>query len=61
MIGESQDITLGSGSFTITETTTFPFTSFWGDCRQTAPGSQEATSIIAAGQHLTCTIINSGL
>jgi hypothetical protein len=30
--GGSQDITLGSGSFTIIETTRFPFTIFSGDC-----------------------------
>jgi hypothetical protein len=30
--GGSQDFTLGSGSFTITETTVFPFTTFSGDC-----------------------------
>jgi Prealbumin-like fold domain len=62
--GESQDITLGSGSFTITETTTFPFTTFSGDCMlASSPGPFQvaATGTIAAGQHLTCTITNSAL
>ena len=62
--GGSQDITLGSGSFTITETTTFPFTTFSGDCMlASSPGPFQvaATGTIAAGQHPTCTITNSAL
>ena len=62
--GGSQDITLGSGSFTITETTAFPFTTFSGDCMlASSPGPFQvaATGTIAAGQHLTCTITNSAL
>ena len=54
------DITIGPGPFTVTaENTLGVTTSFSGDCRQTAPGSQEATGTIAAGQFLTCNI-NAG-
>jgi hypothetical protein len=57
----SQLVTLGPGSFTIVESAVFGIRSvtFSGDCMQTAPGSMEATGIISAGQHLTCTITNT--
>ena len=49
---------LGSGPFTVTVENPTPgfTTSFSGDCKQTTPGSQEATGTIAAGQFLTCNI-----
>jgi hypothetical protein len=52
------DITIGPGLFTVIADNTLGVTiSFSGDCRsQTAPGSQEATGAIAAGQLLTCNI-----
>ena len=61
--GGSQDITLGPGSFTITEDrkAEFRFTSFSGNCMQSSSNSLDATGTIAAGQHLTCTITNSHL
>jgi hypothetical protein len=59
--GDSQLVTLGAGAFTVTELSKpmgFLSSSFSGDCTQTAPGSQEATGTISAGQ-LTCTITNT--
>ena len=57
--GESQLVTLGPGPFSIQEGSTFGVTTFFsGDCDQTAPGSNEATGTINAGQQLTCTITN---
>jgi hypothetical protein len=57
--GQSQSVTLGPGSFTVNEVPVpgfFP-PSFSGDCREA--GSSRATGTISAGQHLTCTILNS--
>jgi hypothetical protein len=58
--GESQLVTLGPGPFSIQEGSTAAdfTTTFSGDCDQTAPGSNEATGTINAGQQLTCTITN---
>lgn len=54
------DITIGPGPFTVTvENFLGVTTTFSGDCRQTAPGSLQATGTIAAGQFLTCNI-NAG-
>jgi hypothetical protein len=61
--GASQAVTLGAGAFTVSEDSVSGFTtSFSGDCIQSfSSGSQEATGIIAAGQHLTCTITNTAV
>jgi hypothetical protein len=56
--GESQLVTLGPGPFSIQEGPVLGVTTFSGDCDQTAPGSNEATGTINAGQQLTCTITN---
>jgi hypothetical protein len=56
--GQTQSVTLGPGSFTVTESQTGFATTFTGDCTQTAPGSFEATGTISAGQTLHCTVIN---
>lgn len=52
------DVTIGPGAFTVTAENTLgaPTISFSGNCRQIAPGSQEATGNIAAGQFQTCNI-----
>ncbi|HEY7572129.1 MAG TPA: hypothetical protein VH796_12250 [Nitrososphaeraceae archaeon] len=57
----THDIAIGPGPFTITAENVLGVTtiSFSGNCKPTAPGSQEATGIIAAGQFLTCNI-NAG-
>jgi hypothetical protein len=60
--GSSQQlVTLDPGTFTIVESAPFSIvsTTFSDDCKQTAPGSREATGTISAGQHLTCTITNT--
>ncbi len=59
----SQLVTLGPGSFEITESTapfSFELLSFRGDCTgsQTSFGQAQATGTISAGQHLTCNIAN---
>ena len=55
--GESQTVTLGPGSFTVTETLPIDFQiSFSGDCKKDGPTS--ASGIISTGQTLTCTIMN---
>ena len=60
--GGSQSVTLGSGQFSVVETPTPGFTtSFSGDCMQATSGSQEATGTICPGQHLICTITNTGV
>jgi hypothetical protein len=57
--GQTQAVTLGPGSFTVTESFSPKFApTFTGDCKQTAPGSLEATGTISAGQNLFCTIRN---
>ncbi len=56
----THDIAIGPGPFTVTAENTLDVpVSFSDACKQTAPGSQEATGIIAAGQFLTCNI-NAG-
>jgi hypothetical protein len=49
---KSQDVTLGPGTFTVTEAHVAGFhpPSFANDCRQIAPGSFSATGTIRAGQ-----------
>ena len=60
--GGSHSVTLGPGSFTVSEDSVSGFTtSFSGDCMQSSSNPQEATGNLAAGQHLTCTITNSAL
>src|SRR5215475_14151233 len=55
--GQTQAVTLGPGSFTVTETQSKPlFPIFTGACVSTVPFS--ATGTISAGQTLTCTIDN---
>ena len=58
----SQLVTLGPGSFEITESTQLLLvtSSFDGDCAgsQTSTNQAQATGTISAGQHLTCTIAN---
>jgi hypothetical protein len=51
------DVTIGPGPFTVTAENLkdFPI-SFLGDCKPTAPGSQEAIGTIVAGQIRTCSI-----
>ena len=58
--GDSQLVTLDPGPFSILEGVPGPdfVPQFSGDCEQTAPGSEEATGTINAGQQLTCTILN---
>jgi hypothetical protein len=58
--GGSQSVTLDSGSFSVVESPKPGVTtSFSGGCMQTAPGSGEASGLIAAGQQITCTITNT--
>ena len=60
--GNSQAVGLKSGVFTVSEDSVSGFTtSFSGDCTQSSSNSQETTGIIAAGQHLTCTITNTAV
>jgi hypothetical protein len=54
--GQTQDVTLGPGSFRIDEAAPGPVT-FTGDCMQTGPVT--ATGTISAGQTLHCTITNT--
>jgi hypothetical protein len=63
----SQLVTLGPGSFTITQSSRFPFRteSVSGDCSLASPdGGLHQTftfnGTISAGQHLTCRIVNTG-
>jgi hypothetical protein len=51
--GQTQDVTLGPGSFTVTEGITPLRTTFTGDC------SEDGTGTISAGQTLHCTITNT--
>ncbi|HEY7571960.1 MAG TPA: hypothetical protein VH796_11390 [Nitrososphaeraceae archaeon] len=60
--GGSQDITLGSGPFTLTETSAIDFTgSVSGDCAlvSSQSGKLVVTGTISEGQHLICTITNT--
>jgi hypothetical protein len=58
----SQSVTLGTGSFTVTEAAVFGYSpSFSGDCMRSAPGSNQATGTIIAGQQPTCDITNTAL
>jgi hypothetical protein len=57
--GDTQSVTLGSGSFTIHEDSQGFIPTFTGDCKQTEPGSEDATGTISAGQTLHCTITNT--
>ncbi len=63
--GGSRSVTLGPGSFTITELPVPGFlpASFSGDCTlvSSSSGKVVATGTISEGQHLTCTITNSAL
>jgi hypothetical protein len=59
--GQTQPVTLGSGSFTIHEDSPESVPTFTGDCKQTEPGSPDATGTISAGQTLHCTIDNTTL
>jgi hypothetical protein len=63
--GESQAVTLGPGTFRVTETLSgvppilsIVIPTFTGDCKQTSPDSFDATGTISAGQILHCTITN---
>jgi hypothetical protein len=61
--GGSQDITLGSGPFTLTEIRSPQFTgSVSGDCALVSDqsGKLVATGTISEGQHPICTITNNG-
>ena len=59
--GGIQSVALGSGTFTVTESSAPGFTtSFSDDCTQSSSNPQEATGTIAAGQNLVCTITNTG-
>ena len=56
--GQTQTVTLGPGSFTVTEGPTDGFSPFFrGDCMPN--GRFDATGTISAGQTLTCTITNT--
>jgi hypothetical protein len=56
--GQTQDVTLGPGSFTVHEAPMPGFIrSSEGDCKQ-MPGSSDATGTISAGQTLHCAILN---
>jgi hypothetical protein len=57
--GDTQSVTLGSGSFTVHEDSSGFTPTFSGDCKQTEPGSEDATGTISAGQTLHCTITNT--
>ncbi len=57
--GESQLVTLGAGSYTVTEIQGLGIvTSFAGDCTE-ANIKGTATGTISAGEHQTCTITNT--
>jgi hypothetical protein len=58
--GGHQGVTLGPGTFTVTEAHVAGFNppSFANDCHQTATGSNSATGTIRAGQILSCVITN---
>jgi hypothetical protein len=56
--GEHQAVTLGPGSFTVTETPGFTAPVFSLNCKQTAHRSFSATGTISAGQRLFCLIEN---
>jgi hypothetical protein len=60
--GGSQLVTLGTGAFTIVEFTGIPVdATFSGDCagRSSTPFQALALGAISAGQHFTCTIMNT--